>query len=251
MSGGRLFQQALRVLSEAALPEEATRDVVAILEAARKSGHSGQVIYEFAAVSGLPREELIGRSTALLLLTAAANACDDLMDGDVTYLDRPVQLVPSAQMLLQALGTALMLESGVTAADMAKAQRTFVRAASHSHVEQRTTTWTAERYRLLAEETGGRQWCAYLELLWAGTPLAAQAAAVAFPMACAGYVAEDLRSADRRFTTLTGEEQREVLDWARGHLDALSALSLRPAALVEATLRPVLEAGVVQPGGAK
>jgi hypothetical protein len=246
MSGGLLFQRALRLLDEAALPAEASRDVVAVLEAARKSGHGGQVIYELATVAELPRDTLLTRSTGLLLLTAAANVCDDLMDGDVTYLERPVQLAPSAQMLLQALGTAVMLEGGVPARTLAAAQRTFVRAASFSHVEQRTTDWTAARYKLLAEETGGRQWTAYLEMLWAGTPLESHAAAVAFPMACAGYVAEDLRSADRRFTTLTPSEQEDVLAWARAHLAALAESPLRPAQLVHASLAPVLAAGLAR-----
>lgn len=245
MSGGLLFQRALRVLAEANLPEEATRDVVAVLEAARKSGHQGQILYEFAAAAELPRETLLTRATGLLLLTAAANVCDDLMDGDVTYLERPVQLAPSAQMLLQALGTALVLEGGVPAGHLAAAQRTFVRAASFSHVEQRTSQWTAARYRLLAEETGGRQWTAYLEMLWAGTPLESDAAALAFPMACAGYVAEDLRSADRRFTSLTAAEQEEVLAWAQSHLSTLAGNPLRPAQLVHASLEPVLDAGLV------
>lgn len=251
MSGGLLFQRALRALDEAALPVEATRDVVAILEAARKNGHQGQVLYELAAAAELPRETLLTRATGLMLLTAAANVCDDLMDGDVTYLERPVQLAPSAQMLLQSLGTALLLEGGVPAGHMARAQRTFVRAASFSHVEQRTLTWTADRYKQLAEETGGRQWAAYLQMLWAGTPLEARAEAVAFPMACAGYVAEDLRSADRRFTSLADAEQLEVLTWARAHLATLGDIPLVPAQLVHAGLKPVLDAGVVQAGGAK
>ena len=57
---------------------------------------------------------------------------DDLIDGDVTYLAPAVRLAPSAQMILQCLGTATLLTHGVPAVVVSEEMRTFARAASWS-----------------------------------------------------------------------------------------------------------------------
>ncbi len=250
MSGGRVFQEALRTLDGLGLPPEAMSDLLAVLEAARRNGQPAQFIYECGMAAGLSGPRLLERSTALYLLLSAANVCDDLMDGDVDYLHPPTRLAPSAQLLLQSLGLALLLESGVPADTVARAQRAFARVASFSHVEARTTAWDLARYRLMAVETGGRQWATYLQMLWAGTPLEGLAEPFALNGAVAAYIGEDLRVSDVRLTSLPLQDQRTVLAWARTTLQALAELNLRPGDILCQSILPLLDAAEAQLGGA-
>ncbi|XXF78306.1 hypothetical protein P2318_00690 [Myxococcaceae bacterium GXIMD 01537] len=61
MSGGAIYQEALRVLERQGLPAEASRDVLAALEA----GQPGPLplLYAAGVEAGLPREVLMGRAT--------------------------------------------------------------------------------------------------------------------------------------------------------------------------------------------
>jgi hypothetical protein len=232
------------------LPPETTSDLLAVLEAARRAGQPAQMLYECGVVAGLPGELLLSRCTALYLLVSAVNLCDDQIDGDVDYLDPPGRLAPSSQALLLVLGFAELLGAGIPPETVARAQRAFARVAAFPNVEVRTLRWDLARYQLMAEETGGRQWATYLQLLWAGTSLEPLAETFALNGAVAAYVGEDIRSADARLFSLPPQDLRTVLTWARTKLQRLAELNLRPGHILCEGILPLLDAAEAQLGGA-
>src|SRR5690349_1576914 len=101
MSGGVIYQEALRVVRRLGLPEQAEQDVVTALEAAQP-GPLG-LLYEAGMESGLRREMLLARGTGIFLSFAAGNLADDLCDGDCSYYPQPLKVGPYVQFLLQNL----------------------------------------------------------------------------------------------------------------------------------------------------
>jgi len=211
VSAGVLFQEALRTLRRLALPEEAERDLVAALEATRREAL--QLLWAAAAEAGLARDAIARRGTALLFSYAAGNLADDLIDGDCDYLTPAVRLAPGAQYLLQNLFVATAADA-VAPEALARCGRELALAAAQQQVEVRTTEWTAERYRTVGEAIAGRQWGAYLALMTAGTAWEARAARLGACAGIAGHVAEDARSRDPRFWSMSEAERAAVRAWA-------------------------------------
>ncbi|MFP2933842.1 hypothetical protein ACLESO_53680, partial [Pyxidicoccus sp. 3LG] len=125
MSGGALYQEALRVLRRLELPEVSERDVLEALEA----GQPGPLplFYEAGAEAGLPRSVLLARGAGLFFSYCAGNLADDLIDGDCTYHAQPLRVGPCVQFLLQNLAFATLAgeQAGVPGAVLAEATRTL------------------------------------------------------------------------------------------------------------------------------
>lgn len=238
MSGGLLFQYALRQLRARELGELAERDVVASLEAAR----TGPL--DFAYLAGvdarLPRAELLARGTAVFFNFAAANLTDDIADGDCTYL--PIRAAPGAQFILQNLFYEVLLSTQVPRADIAQVAGELVRGASQQQREVRVKRWTLELAREVALGIAGRQYAAYLRLLWAATALAPRAVQVGTDLGVAGHVALDLSCGDPRVATLSEPDRRALVDWARAALGRLRALELDSVQAAIAGIEPALGA---------
>lgn len=239
MSGGAVYQEALRVLRRQELPEQAERDVLTALEA----GHPGPLalLYEAGAEAGLPREALLLRGAGLFFSFCAGNLADDLIDGDCTYYPEPLRVAPYVQFALQNLAWATLARAQVPTEELVGGGRALVAAAGPQALEVRTREWTAPVYRQVAEGIAGQQWAAYLRLLWAGTVLAERGAAAGRGLGVAAHVAEDIRSQDARFFSMPPEHQREVVGWAREAADGVRRQGLR---CLEAALRridPILE----------
>jgi hypothetical protein len=233
MSGGAIYQEALRVLRRLGLPEQAERDVVAALEAAQPGPLA--LLYEAGMEAGLQREALLTRGTGIFLSFASGNLADDLCDGDCTYYANPVRVAPYVQFLLQNLAWATLARSEVPGEVLAEAARALAEAAGPQALEVRTQAWTAPVFQRVAEGLAGQQWAAYLRLLWAGTSLAPHAAA-GRGLGIAAHVAEDIRSKDPRFFSMPEADQREVVRWARAGLDGVRRQGLR---CLDAALRRI------------
>jgi len=233
MSGGAIYQEALRVLRRLGLPEQAERDVVAALEAAQPGPLA--LLYEAGMEAGLPREALLARGTGIFLSFAGGNLADDLCDGDCTYYANPVRVAPYVQFLLQNLAWATLARSEVPGEVLAEAARALAEAAGPQALEVRTQAWTAPVFQRVAEGLAGQQWAAYLRLLWAGTPLAPHSVA-GRGLGIAAHVAEDIRSKDPRFFSMPEADQREVVRWARAGLDGVRRQGLR---CLDAALRRI------------
>ncbi len=223
MSGGALYQEALRMLRRLELPPDSERDVLVALEA----GQPGPLpfLYEAGAEAGLPREVLMARAAGLFFSFCAGNLADDVIDGECTYYAEPHRVAPYVQFTLQNLAWATLARV-VPAEALARGAAALVAAAGPQALEVRTRAWTADVYRRVAEGIAGQQWAAYLRLLWADTALEARAAA-GLGLGVAAHVAEDVRSQDARFFSMPPAHQREVVAWAREAVDGVRRLELR------------------------
>lgn len=244
MSGGAITQQTLRRLMRLALPDVARRDVMAALEAARQDPLL-QLLYEAGHEAGLRDTALLDRAAGCFCAYAAGNVADDLVDGDCDYLEPAVRLAPTVQWILQHLATVLLVEGGVPAPALAGAAERWARAAGPQQVEVRTTSWTADVFRLVAA-VASEQWAAHLTALWSATPLALLADDVGRAMGFAAHVAEDVRSRDRRFGSMPAADRAAIVEDAERALGVLERSGLRAARFVVEAVRPALRQATIE-----
>jgi hypothetical protein len=239
MSAGAIFQEVLRILSCQHLPDVSRRDLVAALEA----GRSGTLafLYEAGAEAGLPHRQLLTRAAALYFIFCAGNLADDLSDGEVTYLAEPFRVGPCTQLILQTLFFHTLVEADLPSQTLSSVTREMIAAVGPQHIEVRTKQWTAPVFREVAEGIAGRQWSAYLQILWCGTPLASRAAIVGMNAGIAAHVVKDIQSQDPRYTTLPETDKREVVAWAAAAAQALRGEHLRCLDALLGTIDPILE----------
>jgi hypothetical protein len=239
MSAGAIFQQALRVLNGQDLPEVSQRDLLAALEA----GQPGPLafLYDAGDEAGLAYEELLTRAVGIFYNFCAGNLADDLMDAECTYLAEPLRLGPCVQYILQSLSFSTLLKADLPAPLLASITRELVQAAGQQLIEIRTRDWTAPAFRQIAEGIAGRQWSAYLQILWYGTALSSSAVRVSMNAGLAGLVGGDIRSGDTRYTSLPDGDKRTVVAWARLAAQALRAEHLRCLDALLLTIDPILE----------
>ncbi|NTX63163.1 hypothetical protein HUA74_21160 [Myxococcus sp. CA051A] len=240
MSGGALYQEALRVLRRLELPEESEHDVLAALEAAQPGPLP--LFYEAGAEAGLERPVLTARGVGLFFIFCAGNLADDLIDGDCTYYDAPLRMGPCAQFLLQNLAWATLAEprARVLPNAMEESARLLAQAAGPQALEVRAQAWSAPLFRRVAEGIAGRQWAAYLRVLWAGTWLEERAVSVGLSLGVAAHVAEDIRSKDPRFTSMPPSDRLTVVTWGRQAAEALRGQDLRCLDAALRRIEPIL-----------
>jgi hypothetical protein len=224
VSGGVVFRRALAIVSRTDLPEVATSDVVAVMEDSRPGPL--QFAYEAARQAGCDREVVLDRGAAIFFNHCAGQIADDLADGDCDYLDDPHKTGPAAQYILQNLFYETLVACGTGPDVIAAIARDLAEAAGAQHVEVRTRCWTAPLALSVGEGLVGRQYSAYMRLLWADTPLEHRAPKVGCLLGLALHVVADLRSGDPRITTLSASDRALVLQRARASADALDSLGL-------------------------
>ena len=239
MSAGAIFQEVLRVLNRQSLPEVSQRDLLAALEAGRPGPLA--FLYEAGAEAGLPYQKLLTRAMAIYFNFCAGNLADDLMDGDCTYLSEPFQLGPCVQYILQTLCFRTLVEAELPGPTLAAATQELVTAAGQQLIEVRTRQWSAPVFREVAEGIAGRQWSAYLQILWCDTTLASRAVTVSMNAGLAGHVVKDISSGDPRYTTLPEADKHEVVTWAVAAARALREEKLRCLDALLRTIDPVLK----------
>lgn len=220
MSGGIVYRTSLRVLEELELAGSADREVLAALEAAQDAPLL-QLLYEAGHEAGLERDDLHLRAAGCFLSFAAGNLADDLIDGDCDYLDDAIRLGPSTQFLLQNAAYRCWLSSSSPKEAVQRCADHLARAAGPNHLEVRTQQWTAALFQHVGEAIAGRQWAAYLEVLWGGTVLEDRAARVGFGIGVVGHLAEDIRSGDARWTSMSDDDKAAVRTWALSRAAAL------------------------------
>ncbi len=82
-------------------------------------------------------------------------------------------------------------------------------------------------FREVAEGIAGRQWSAYMQILWCDTPLANRAATIGMNGGIAAHVVKDIQSKDPRYTTMPEADKREIVAWAIAAARALREEHLR------------------------
>jgi hypothetical protein len=239
VSAEAVFYEVLRALSRQHLPEVSQIDVLAALEAARPGPLA--FLYEAGVEAKLPRQKLFTCAAAIYFNFCAGNLADDLMDGDCTYLSKPFRFGPCTQYILQALFYRTLMEAEVLGPTIAAATQELVLAAGQQLVEVRTQEWSAQLFRQVAEGIAGRQWSAYMQILWCNTPLANRAATIGMNAGIAAHVVKDIQSQDPRYTTLPEADKHEVVTWAVAAARALREEKLRCLDALLRTIDPVLK----------
>jgi hypothetical protein len=239
MSAGALFQEALRFVVQQRLPERSQHDVVLALEAARPGPL--EFLYEAGTEAKLSSPAIFARGVPIYFLFSAANLCDDLSDDECTYLADARRMGPCAQLTLELLFLQTIQKLQLPRGAMANISRDLIYAAGAQHLELTTKRWSAARFKEVAEGIAGRQWAAYLQILWFGTPLARRARSIGMTMGIGAHVREDIRSGDRRYATMTDRDRREVVRWARGKVNRLRKEGLDCIDAVLMTIDPVLQ----------
>jgi hypothetical protein len=239
LSAGAVFQQAVRTIVQHCLPEVSQRDVLAALEAARPGPL--ELLYEAGAEAGLAREAILSLSVPIFFNFCAGNLADDLSDGECTYLEEPYRIGPCTQFLLQNFFFYALASADLPDGTIRAAVQELIRAAAPQHLELRTKRWNPALFREIAEGIAGRQWSAYLQILWCATPLAARAVSVGMNAGVAAHTAKDIQTHDPRFVTMEPAAKREIVTWASAAARALHAEHLRCLDAVLRTLEPVLK----------
>jgi hypothetical protein len=239
MSAGAIFYEVLRMFGCHHLPEVSQRDVLAALEA----GRPGPLAFlsEAGAEAELARRDLLMRAAAIYYNFCAGNLADDLMDGDCTYLSEPFRLGPCVQYILQTLCFQTLMEADLPGPVLSLAARELVAAAGQQLIEVRTQQWSASQFRTVAEGIAGRQWSAYMQILWCGTTLADRAATTGMNAGIAAHVVKDIQSQDPRYTTLSETDKHGIVDWAIVAAQALRAEHLQCLDALLLTIDPVLQ----------
>lgn len=239
MSAGALFQEILRVVVQQRLPDVSQQDVVCALEAARPGPL--EFLYEAGREARLTTRAIVARAAPIYFIFSAANLSDDLSDDECTYLANPHRVGPCSQLTLEVLFLQTVLKLGLPGRVMSKVSRELIDATGSQHLELTTKQWSAPLFRKVAEGIAGRQWSAYLQILWSGTSLAGRAKSIGTGMGIGAHVMTDIKSADPRFTTLTDPEKREIVNWALGKVRRLRGEHLQCIDAVLMTIVPVLE----------
>src|SRR5262245_30818321 len=225
MSAEAIFYEGLRVFARYHLPEVSQKDILSALEAGRPGPLA--FLYAAGAESEMPPRQVLERSAAIYFNFCAGNLADDLMDGDCTYLSEPFRLGPCVQYILQTLCFQTLTEAGLPSHVLSSFAKDLVVAAGQQLIEIRTQQWNASLFRQVAEGIAGRQWSAYMQILWSGTPLADRAARIGRNGGVAAHVVKDIQSQDSRYTTLPEMDKREIVAWAMAAARALREERLR------------------------
>jgi len=235
MMGGVVFRKALSLMREKKLPDESERDLVVAMDNARVTL---PLLSALGVDAGLEREVLLTRAAAVLFNLAAANAADELVDGDCDYL--PHRVVPGTQYVLQVLFFETLTRTGHSMEQLGGILEELVAAAAPVAIEVRTEKWTLPVSRLVAETLTGGQYATYLRILWAGTPLEPQARSVGRDLGVAGHVALDLLSNDRRVVELEDAERAELLAWTWEAVERLREVRLPSVDSALRAIAPVI-----------
>lgn len=195
--------------------------------------------------AGLDRVETVDRAAVCFLAFASFNLADDLADGDCDYLEpAPAQAVVLILQTLfaEALGTLALPRRTPEAV-----HRDLLVAEEAQVLEVMTASWDAARLRVVTDGIAGRQWSAYLRIMWAGTPFEQRAEDVALRVSRAALLAGDISSHDRRWTTLPPAERRTVVAEALDGVAGCTGLDGELARFVDEECRPVLEQVAAEP----
>lgn len=216
MSGAMIYQETLRILRGLNLPETAETDVIAALEVARPNSPL-DVAYWATLQAKLERDESIWRAAAVFFSFAAANLADDVSDGDCHYL-APAQ-APGVQFILQNLVFYCLMKTSIQPGTLRSIAQELIEMGAGQQIEVSTESWNLERAKIVAETIAGRQYAAYLQILWGETKFADQARDWGQKLGNAAQISIDLQSNDARLLSMPPEDIRAILRWALDEIE--------------------------------
>lgn len=236
MNGVEVLRRAFGRLAAHQLDLEVDRLVVGALRAAAPGPcplllHAGQD-------AGLDRIEAIERASTCFLAFSAFNLSDDLSDGDCDYL--PAAPAQAVVLILNSLFANSLRDLHLPSDVEGHVLRDLLAAEEAQVLELSSAPWNAARLRIVTDGIAGRQWAAYLRVMWAGTPMEHLSPEVAVNIGRVGLLAGDISSEDPRFATLPPLDQRSVLEEALARVRALESIGARVAQSVVADCGPII-----------
>ena len=236
MSGVEVLRRAFGRLAAHRLDLEVDRLVVGALRAAAPGPSS--LLLQAGQDAGLGRSEAIDRASACFFAFSAFNLSDDLSDGDCDYL--PPRQAQAVVLILDALFVTSLRDLHLSSDVEAQVLRDLIAAEEAQVLELSSSSWNAARLRVVTDGIAGRQWAAYLQVMWAGTPMEDRATEVALDIGRVGLLAGDITSEDARFVTLSPMERRSVLEEALAGVRALESVGANVARSVVANCGPII-----------
>jgi hypothetical protein len=198
----------------------------------------GQALLNAGLETRLREDVVLARASTAFLNFAAFNLSDDLSDGDCTYL--PSDEAAAVVLILDNVFFSAMRTLGLAEGVEDEIVADLLAAEEAQVLEIKTTAWGAERLTAVTDGIAGRQWSAYLKLLWAGTPLAPRADSIARGLGRVGLLAGDIRTGDARYTGLAVADRQVVLEQALAGVRELEAEQLSFLGPTLAASTPVL-----------
>lgn len=224
MSLAAILHEVVTLVDRAGLGPEARADVLAVLHANQSD------VLRFMLALGLEANVepsmALRRAATIYLNIASLQIADDIADGDCDYLDNPAGAGTAAQYILQNLFYSHLIEGGLPARELVAVADDLARGAAPQSIDVRTSQWDLARSRAAAEGFGGAHHSAYFRIVLHRSELENRAAALGQALGNAVSVTSDIRSRDRRFTSLKHDEQIELIDWALDNLEPVRGVAL-------------------------
>jgi hypothetical protein len=223
-----------------ALSDAARADLVAVMD--RLDPQFFQLMDSLAREIGLDHAQAVLRRDAIVFEFGAIQLADDLADDDCAYLQQATRRGPGAQWLLQHLFYACMLQSTCSTSDLSQSVQDLIQVGAAQQLEVRRNAWDLESSTAAALGLNGLQFAAYFRLLASGTRWSDRLPQIGRDFGFALHVVSDIRSGDRRWTTLSQPEQQQLAtdaaeaaqSVARAELSALAGALHWFAALLKA-----------------
>ena len=188
--------------------------------------------------AGLDWREAVDRASTCFLAFSAFNLSDDLSDDDCDYIrPGPAQGVV---LILNGLFVASLRDLHLPSDVDAQVCRDLIAAEQAQVLESSTESWDAPRLWVVTDGIAGRQWSAYLRIMWSGTPLEHLSSFVAEHIGRVALLAGDITTADPRYNTLPPADKQSVLEEALARVTALESVDTQLTKSLIAQCQPVL-----------
>ena len=231
-----MLRRALGRLAAPRLDPDVDRLVVGALRAAAPG--PCPLLLHAGRDAGLGRTDAVDRASACFLAFSAFNLSDDLSDGDCNYL--PPAQAQAVVLILNSLFVTSLRDLHLPSDVEAQVHLDLLAAEEAQVLELSSAPWNAARLRIVTDGIAGRQWAAYLRVMWAGTPMEHLSTEVAVNIGRVGLLAGDINTADPRFATLPPLDQRSVLEDAHNRVRALESIGARVAQSVVVDCGPLI-----------
>src|SRR5215204_4464174 len=236
MRGAEVLRQAFGRVAAHRFDLEVDRLVVGALRAAAPG--PCPLLLLAGQDAGLDRSAVIDRASTCFLAFSAFNLSDDLSDGDCTYV--PPARAQAVVLILNSLFVTGLLDLNLPSDAQSQVLRDLLAAEEAQVLELSSASWNAARLRIVTDGIAGRQWAAYLRVMWAGTPMEHLSTEVAVIIGRVGLLAGDISTEDRRFATLPPPDRQSVLEQALIGVRALESVGARVAEAVVADCAPII-----------
>lgn len=239
MSGGAIRRAGLSRIEGLQAPDGLKSMLSEVVQSCH--GDFLELVYEAGRDAGLSDHGTCARGMAILFQYGAIQVCDDICDGDASYLPDVQRDGPIVLMMLQQAYLDALADARTGAETLERAARHLCCVGSGQYEELRTRRWTLARALNTACGLNGEQYAAYFTLLWTGTPLGPRAVSVGLDLGMLVHVSTDLLTGDPRFHSLRVSERIQLLQRARAAGIRLGQTAIRSVTRVAATALPQLD----------